>query len=82
MTQAILDCIINSLFEIIGLSLITALVAYIRGGGLEVIGTSAFRAFVGRLIRGFVKKGALRLIPWIGLGLLIASIIYAIINCL
>ena len=82
MTQAVIDCILNSLFEIIGLAFITAIVAYIRGRGLEALGTTGFRLFLRRLIEGFVKKGALRLIPWIGLALLIASIIYAIVNCL
>jgi|APSaa5957512493_1039668.scaffolds.fasta_scaffold185006_2 hypothetical protein len=83
MTPAELECIKAAILEALGLGGVTAIVAYLRGAAsvAEAVASSAFRRLIKRLVRGFLKKGLTRIIPWIGAAALIASIIYNLLNC-
>lgn len=76
------DCVKDSLLEIVGLGAVTAVIAYLRSRGMEGLSDNAFRRLMQRLVKGFTKKGAARLIPWIGLALLILDIILMIKYCI
>ena len=89
MDQATIDCLVSALGAILGLTAITSLIAYIRGYVLErgaaelgeIIAERAFRRYVQRLVRGFIKKGLTRFIPWLGVALLLWELYQAFRHC-
>ena len=76
------DCIRDSLIEIVGFGGITAIIAYLRSRGIEGLSDRFFRRLLQRLVKGFLKKGATRLIPWLGLALIILDIILMLKDCI
>jgi hypothetical protein len=76
------DCIRDSLMEILGIGGITMIIAYLRTSGMEALATTAFKRLLERVLKGFLKKGASRVIPWIGLALIILDIIIMIKDCI
>lgn len=77
MSQVTINCIIASLSEILALTAITSIIAYISSRGIEVVATTAFRRIIKRIALGFAK----RLIPWLGVALIVIDIILMIVNC-
>ena len=89
MDQATIACLIAALSEVLGVTALTALIAYIRGYLLErgaaelgeIIAERAFRRYLKRVLRGLIKKGLTRFIPWIGIAFLIWDIYQAFRYC-
>lgn len=89
MDQATIDCLIGALSEILGVTALTALIAYIRGYLLErgasalgeIVAERGFRRLLGRVVRGLIEKGLTRFIPWLGVAFLIWDIYQAFRHC-
>lgn len=81
MDQVTIDCIKSSLSEIFMVGAVTAIIAFLRGKGIEALGQAGFRLLLKRLAAGFLKKGATRFIPWLGLALLLYDIFSLLRHC-
>ena len=77
MTQAVIDCLMASFSEALGITIITAIAKLVSEWGLKKLGEAAGRALLKKVLATVAKKA----IPW-GVVILIIDILINLAQCL
>jgi len=76
MTEEIWDCLVAALSEVIGITLLVAIVKFVSEYGIKKIGEAAGKQFLKRILKYIAKRA----VPF-GAILLILDIIYNVLKC-
>ncbi|MBM4169426.1 MAG: hypothetical protein FJ215_09745 [Ignavibacteria bacterium] len=74
--SAFLDCLKQSLLEIIGISLVVAILEIIKRRGFSYLAEKTGKEILKKLLARFLPR-----LTWIGQALLVAAIILMILEC-